>query len=614
MFEILSEATFNIQKQAKGTVNFPSSSFTDPHIKKAIQHLSKSSGVSESQIIGSIQRQVDEFHEIADKVPLLYDTIRKNIIEQTLFGEFERLNTSVPGAPKFNNVIFTKLTRILKAEYDEFFPLRGFIDKRYLIHPKISFVEEKPVYDNEGKSHPPPNAPDNWVPTAAATPTGEFIFNVPFMQNLLDYAHIKGIKPNDKKYESHGGPIPDEYAYIEFLIMHEFMHYSNDDFYYQKIIPKANGKIINWVGDFRTNYLLVKSGKEPLPIGLYNDSINYDRQKEYAEMYRLVKEEFDKLKPPEQKSLEDLLNKLSDDHSIGEQQGQESDVTSEDGDMDDIERNADRIGKSIDEEKDVDPNEAIKKGDGELIPGQRRDNEPGKKAGKGYEVDYSKIKPTFNWKQLIQLFIASMKPKSEETYEKPHRRSVSSIDTIRQVGAAAIKPAERTLEIMTDLKLAFLIDSSGSMGNTIKTVFSNITKLLSVPIYGKSAVIVMEFDVIHNMYKVIYAQNKGAKVSSHTEKPKKWPINPKTILSVHRGGGTELTPAIAADALKLLADRYNIIMFLDRDCMWDVNYNHVLNILKTGPRQVFIVFDSRDTYIEFRKKTGFSTKNITYFE
>jgi hypothetical protein len=117
----------------------------------------------------------------------------------------------------------------------------------------------------------------------------------------LDWAFLKGIKPKQIKYQNNGGKIPPEYAYIEFLLMHEYLHYSEADFYYHRIIPKANSKIINYVGDFRSNYLLVKSGYEQLPMGLFNDKINYDRQKTYREMYDVVKGEFDKMKEPGKK-------------------------------------------------------------------------------------------------------------------------------------------------------------------------------------------------------------------------------------------------------------------------------------------------------------------------
>jgi hypothetical protein len=187
------------------------------------------------------------------------------------------------------------------AENDELWPLQGFIDKRRL-NPNWLFVPQS-VQTGLHPSHKTPAQPGDEstpshyrnVDTAAASPSGDFIFSVHFCQKLLDYAHLKELKPMGKKYVSNGGDIPDEYAYIEFLIMHEAFHYAHEDFYYQDIIPDAKNKIINWVGDFRSNYLLVKSGYAQLPMGLYSDEINYDRQKTYRQMYDKVHEEMKKM-------------------------------------------------------------------------------------------------------------------------------------------------------------------------------------------------------------------------------------------------------------------------------------------------------------------------------
>jgi len=67
--------------------------------------------------------------------------------------------------------------------------------------------------------------------------------------------------------------------------------------------------------DFRSNYMLVKNGYDQLPIGLFSDHINYDRQGRYDAMVKLVHDEMKKLPDP----LKDLFNKLSqmDQHPDG---------------------------------------------------------------------------------------------------------------------------------------------------------------------------------------------------------------------------------------------------------------------------------------------------------
>ena len=214
-----------------------------------------------------------------------------------------------------------QLIRHIKAEHSKFFPLRGFVSNRALVNDVwVITPTETPQYRQY-----------NDVDTACATPSGCFVFNRQFCQTLMDYSAIKGLKGNSKKYKSQGGPIPDEYAYIEFTIMHELMHYSEDDFYYQHIIPNANTQIINYVGDFRTNYTLVKSGYPQLPVGLFNDLINYDRQTKYTDMYDLVKQEMERMKDEDKSEVEQQLDDSSaDDHEPGQDQASGDSSSSKD--------------------------------------------------------------------------------------------------------------------------------------------------------------------------------------------------------------------------------------------------------------------------------------------
>jgi hypothetical protein len=189
--------------------------------------------------------------------------------------------------------------------------LRSFTDSKRLYEPAIYLI-------------PDPKHPElDGIERAAASPKGEFYFEIEFMQDLMTFAHIKGVVPKGKKYVSNGGDTPDEYCWIEFLIIHEFLHYTYADFHYAQEIPKANNRIINWVGDFRSNYMLVKSGYEQLPDGLFSDDINYDRQTTYKQMYNLVVSEFNNLNKDEQQMVEQELNEKTDDHDTGHQHAKE---------------------------------------------------------------------------------------------------------------------------------------------------------------------------------------------------------------------------------------------------------------------------------------------------
>lgn len=627
---------FQQRKFQPGQVKFSTSSFKDPHIIKIANEVAKATGVSVQTLFDQIQKKVDEFKPIAEKAPILYHTAVHNIIENELFQKF--WESEVPSsAPEFSVSMFYRLVRSIRADHDEFFPLRSFIDKRRLMNPKYVFTEQK---KEPKKTFTPAEiasgVADKWkkeqaekqkkededaqtskmfnVPTAAATPNGEFIFNKHFMQKLMDYSNLKGITPKGRKYSGNGGPIPDEYAYIEFLIMHEFMHYSNDDFYYQGIIPNANPMVINWVGDFRTNYLLVKSGYEELPIGLFNDMINYDRQKEYVEMYNLVMSEMDKLPKQDQNQISDQMNGNSDDHRPGQKAGEKK---VEQGDADDvkpgdIDKNGEQIKKEMEKGKDADPN--AKQEDG---PGKGENNEEKNQPNKGHadphDVDYSKIVPKFNWKQLIKKFVMSARPKFEDTYAKPHRRSVTATHTMVQVGAAAVKPAEKPMDF-SDSKLAFIIDSSGSMSSIITTVFANAIKLLKLPMFINTYVSVIKYSGTNIIHKVNYARNCAAKVSSVEEKPKSYPLKASDVFGKHMGAGTNFDEVMVQQIRHLLDTKHNVVLFPDSDLLSGYNLVHFVSLFKEKAPQVFVVFDSRQSYIQFRQTTGISTANVTYFQ
>lgn len=320
-------------KSAKGTV-LPTSSLADPHVRKIIDFIHKTTKVPVKDIEEQVQEEIDRLTKQAQRSPLLFNSMLANAVEAALFRMFtpEELDNKNAHAarkaqgkkplvrakapstvPEFNNVDFAALVRRVRAENPTLFPLRNFYNKKPIAAPRIILVPSKDAQTQKEFGS---------IKTAAATRDGEFIFNTHFMQQCMNYAHVAGIKPKMKKYKSNGGPFPDEYAMLEFLILHEFYHYSQADFHYHKVLKddegkKAASKIINWVGDFRTNFDLVKAGHTPIPVGLYNDEVNYDRQYTYAEMYNLVKNELKKLREEKKPQVGDVvLNRKTNTHHV----------------------------------------------------------------------------------------------------------------------------------------------------------------------------------------------------------------------------------------------------------------------------------------------------------
>lgn len=644
---------FESRKFEPGQVKFKNHQFTDPHIQQVVDLIAKSEGVTPESIVDQVQKKIEEFKDIAGKAPILYSTIAQNIVEDNVFSRFweAKQEINISTAPKYNTTVFLELIRYIKAEHDQFFPLRSFLDPKRLYSPRIYEI-------------PDSKRPDlNKITTAAASPKGEFYFNKNFMQKLIDFAHIKGVKPKGKKYVSNGGPIPDEYCYIEFVIMHEFLHYTYDDFHYQKMLPNANPTIINWVGDFRSNYLLVKSGYEQLPMGLFNDNINYDRQRTYKEMYDLVKSEFEKLNKDQQKKVQEQMDDMSDDHEPGQDEGKDM----EEGKGQPGQPGQPRKGK---------PGEGEEEGEGQ--PGQPGEGEEGKegedgkpsgssedpweqidkqhkkveekmKAGRDLEgdeadkiakeqqkkaseeaskgsqggrgrgqdrdetLDYSKIQPKHNWQTLLKMFLFSAKDETEETYQKPSRRSISGLHTARQIGAGAVKPGENILDAK-EIKLACIIDSSGSMGGIIATMYANITNLLkSNAVLASSLFTLIKFSDGYEFFKGVFKDNVCTTVNNVLEKPKKFDKKMDEVFKQHYGSVTNFTPQLTSKIEILLKDGYNVVIFSDSDLANGANADELKRLIGLKLKgKVFVMFDSRDSYIQFRQYAKLSTPNITY--
>jgi len=600
---------FDNLKAAKGSVNFSATQLTDPHIVKAIEMMSKASGKPIAEIEQYIKDEVQQFAPKAQLAPILYGTILNNIVEDATFTMFNdlRRHVDIPtGAPAFGSVILGRWVKAIQGEHGDFWPLIVFVDRCPMFHPVLELLNEPndPFSTKSTGDEENPNIADQ-IKTAAATPSGNFYFNVPFMQSLMDFSHIKGLKPKNKKYQCNGGPFPDEYAYIDFLIMHELMHYSNDDFYYQHIIPDANPTIINWVGDFRTNYLLVKSGYEQLPMGLFNDDINYDRQFSYIDMYNLVKSEFDKLSKKDQDEVKEKMDQKSDDHNPGQKQGASSDPgktnNKKPGDIDEhgkkIADEMKKPGKSKTPPDDSDP-----KGKPDQNAG------PGKNVGKGGLIDQNYV-PTYNWRDLLSLFVKSAgKGKEETTYTRQHRSGITGIDVMVQRGAGAIKPAVRP-QPYVDLKLAFVLDVSGSMSSAIKVVYANAKALLSQPVFAKSEVYILKFSGRVEIYKGIFARNLARKMDNVTS-DKKQVMYDSTMTDVFKSaemGGTTFGAVKTTDMQSLLSQGYNVLLITDTDILDESNLKLVLPLIQSHPKQMFVMLATQRDYNSWINKTNIRT-------
>lgn len=594
----------------KGTIKFSKTTLNDPHVKKVIDHVSKATGVPESKIIDDIKSEEKKYQDIEKKAPILYGTIVQNIIESECFKLLKKLEAHqrIEGAPEFRASIFLQLVRLIKSEHDQFFPLRNFIDHKYLKNERIILIPS----DKKEDAHL------NSVDTAAATPKGEFAFNVKFMQELIDFAYIKGLKGKGKKWKSNGGTIPDEYVYIEFLIIHEFMHFTYADFHYHKIL-KVSNKIINWVGDFRTNYLLVKSGYHQLPMGLFNDDINYDRQKSYKEMVDIVKKEFEKLNDDEQKKVSEKIDGMGDEHGDpSDGDGDPSDDGAEGKTADDIDARNKEVEDKMNERKDKSADE-LKPEEGKEGKGNVNAKSGGSddttKNSKGSQFDYTQVVPKFTWQELLKKLLSDVTSETEETYQKPNKRNVRNLHIARQTGAGAVKPGEINSD-NKKIKICFVVDSSGSMTSAIAKVYANIEHLFKKnKNMLNSDFYLIKFSSTHAIYRCNFGAGTFSELSNPLDKggdAKRGSL--KDLFTHHFGDSTNFNGPLIQDLEILNAKNFNLILFTDTDIIGGSNQENFFKLYGKTKKNLYVLADSKSTYHEMLKAMKQIAKNITYID
>jgi len=610
---------FEVKKKELGEVPFKNTKITDPHIKEIILHTAKTTGVPAGDIAVHILGKVKYLENLKQYSPILYETMSKNAIEKAAFdliGESTKLHKALGikqnevsdvGAPayrkiEFDPVIFNKLVKAVQKEHSQFFPLRAPNDKEYIfaINP-ILVPSNKPEFKKF-----------NSVGTAAATKNGEFIFNVPFMQQLLDYATVEKLQPKGKKYQNNGGTFPPQYSYIEFLIMHELLHYSYGDFDQGMRYKQFSHKEHNWASDFRSNYMLVKSGYDQLPIGLFSDHINYDRQGSYRDIVQLVHDELAKLPKKLKDETEKNLDDSTDEHEEGDPGGEGG--PGEPADPDEVQK---EIERKMGGRKGEEPGE----GEGEDGEGSGKGKgKAGQPGGAGsmtlQDVD-SQIKPKFNWKTLLAKCVSSANPQTIDTYQKPARRAVTGMHIAAQIGSSAIKPGEKTFAD-EKFKLVFVLDTSGSMGDAIARVGSELKGLMKA--HGKNlnaSFGVMYFAGEAQYFDVNIGKNYYARIKDFSELGKSETAKQvKGYLGVFNkqdGGGTVFSAAMASELASVETQGYNVMIFSDSDLAYGDNLKSLKSLYEHDPRRTFFIADGKQSFVQICKEFKFTPGTFSHF-
>lgn len=637
----LSEATIDaVVKGQVDEVKLLKTTMQDAHVKRIMQHVTGGDPAKQKDLEEKIEKRIKNLECVADVSPILYEAALDNIIETVLFDEFwekpKRLQLAlvkkgeaadghsglpddtpptpetheigvkevgggrnapeVTTAPKFNTQTFNKLVEKIRTESRSFFPLRNMVDFHIIHHPAFTVIGDGLNAKHEKRY--------GHITTAAATADGTFLFNVKFCQALLDFAHLKGIKAAatrfGKKYVSQGGKIPDEWEYIEFLIRHEIMHYTYSDFHYQKVIPDASPKLINWVGDFRSNHRLVHQGFNQLPMGLFSSYINFHKQGSYQEMYNLVKSEFDKLKDKCKTELGDELDGQTDDHSEG---GKTSDGGDKVVDRKLKPEDIDKWAKKNKDKQDAEDKEAEGDPDYNNKPPQERD--PGKAKGGKHEVDYSKISPRYKWDALLKKMVGETAFVLDQSYQKISRRAIGTMQQVITRGRGAVKPGEVKNPNKKKIKLAVIIDSSGSMSYVIKTVMANLDKLL-IQRQGITGVhdefYLFIFSGDYDIYECTPGKSGHAHNILDVDKNTPGPLGKLSlpeVLANHKAGGTVFSSDLAGQISKLASRGYNCLVVSDGDMLYGENFTNFKKLYDANRRHVWLLLDSNETFGRF---------------
>lgn len=281
--------------------------------------------------------------------------------------------------------------------------------------------------------------------------------------------------------------------------------------------------------------------------------------------------------------------------------------------MKDIDDNARRIMKEVENKKDVGKDRQKERG---AESHGDQDLESGNPGGAGkngeYEIDYTKVRPTYSWQAIIDRFVSSAHPLQQETYSKPARRAATGVDLLQKTGAAAVKPGEREAE-HEDVALAFVVDSSGSMTGSMSRVYSNIASLLNKNEFAKSDFLIIRFSGEYDMHKGNFVENKAATISKVTDQPSVYNTTVQKVFTTHFGAGTDFSGECVTQIASAMKLGYNVLIFSDSDIVHAQNFGGLMLLIKLDPHKVFVIFNNRDTYLAARQTPGMvNTPNISH--
>lgn len=318
-FGMLGEA----KASRSGPVKLKVSSIDDPGIQRVIAVYAKDKGISVTDATAFFAAKVQDYVNNANGA--MNKNARENACESVAFdliGELD-LNNADIGVDRedlLDRDYFFDLTQFVIGENSSMFPLKNPYERKSVTPYFYIWPDHGPMIKKDSVKKAAAQAQ-----TAFCTPEAEMVYARKFCEELAVAAILLGAKSDSKKYKSNGGEIPDWYCYLEFVMLHELLHFVyGDHFFSERRVKRIKEKhpkvarhahqILNFVGDFIINWQLVKKGYVQLPLGLFSEDLNHDKYDSPEELIDFVAEEFGKMTEQQQNDTSEQMSDSMDDH------------------------------------------------------------------------------------------------------------------------------------------------------------------------------------------------------------------------------------------------------------------------------------------------------------
>lgn len=225
------------------------------------------------------------------------------------------------------------------------------------------------------------------------------------------------------------------------------------------------------------------------------------------------------------------------------------------------------------------------------------------------KAEWKFVPPKYNWRKLLDRLVSNAASKTEETYTKMSKSAATQTSILAQRGKATVKPGEKQAE--GQLKLAFIVDSSGSMSADIPVVFAELQNLLKKYKRLDNELIFIRFSDSHEMFKINIKKNKARKVQSIDDKKSstEGEKSADVLFKEHYGAGTDFNAALVSTANQLLQKGYYIFIISDTDLLGGSNAANLKDVIKN--KNANVMFATKGDYEHAIKAFG-ARANMTY--